>query len=78
MNIFFGEGGAHQSHVEVPRLGVESELQLPAYARAPAAWDPSHIYNLHHSSWQCQILKPLSKARDRSCILIDPSWVHYH
>ena len=32
---------------------------------------------LHHSSGQCQILNPLSKARDRTCILRDSSWVHY-
>ena len=46
-------------HMEVPRLGVESELQPPAYARARATWDPSHVYDLHHSSWQCRILNPL-------------------
>ena len=27
-------------HMEVPRLGVESELQLPAYATATAILDP--------------------------------------
>ena len=37
---------------EVPRPGVESELQLPAYTTATAMLDPSHICNLHHSSWQ--------------------------
>jgi len=31
---------------------------------ATAMPDPSHICDLHHSSWQCQILNPLSKARD--------------
>ena len=31
---------------EVPRLGVESELQLPAYTTATATWDPSHICEL--------------------------------
>ena len=25
---------------------------------------PSHVFNLHHSSWQCQILNPLREARD--------------
>ena len=33
-------------HMEVPRLGVESELQLPAYAIATATQDPSHVCNL--------------------------------
>jgi len=49
--------GPHPEHMGVPRLGVQSELQLPAYATAIATTqDLSHICNLHHSSWQCQIL----------------------
>ena len=31
-------------HMEVPRLGVESELLPPAYTRATATWDPSHVF----------------------------------
>ena len=31
----------HLRHMEVSRLGVESELQLPVYARATAIRDPS-------------------------------------
>ena len=34
--------------MEVPRLGVESELQLLAHATATAVWDPSHVCDLHH------------------------------
>ena len=30
--------------MEVPRLGVELELQLPAYTTAAAMWDPSCVY----------------------------------
>ena len=45
-------------HVEAPRLGVKSELQLPPYATATAMWDPSYIGDLHHSLWQCEILNP--------------------
>ena len=33
----------HLRHMEVPGLGVELELQLPAYAMAPATPDPNHI-----------------------------------
>ena len=33
--------GPHPQHMEVPRLGVESELQLPAYTTATATPDPS-------------------------------------
>ena len=38
--------GTHPWHMEVPRLGVKSELQLPAYATATAIQDPSFICNL--------------------------------
>ena len=57
--------------MEVPRLGGESELQLPAYTTARAIWDPSHFLDLHHSSRQCQIPGSLSEARDGTCILMD-------
>ena len=39
-----------QLHMEVPKLGVELELQLLAYATTPATSDPSHVCNLHCSS----------------------------
>ena len=54
-----------------PRLGVELELQLLAYATATATQDPSHIFDLHHSSWQPWIFNPLIKARDQTLILMD-------
>ena len=41
--------GPHLGHMEIPRLGVVSEIQLPAYTTATATWDPSHIYDIHHS-----------------------------
>ena len=62
-------------HIEVPKLGVKSKLQLPAYTTATATPDPSHVCNLHHSLWQCQILNQLSEARDRTRILMDASLV---
>ena len=46
--------------MEVPKLGVESELQLLAYTTAKAMQDLGRICNLHHSSWQCQIPEPLN------------------
>ena len=42
--------GPHQQHMEIPRLGVQSDLLLPAYARATATPDPSFVCDLHHSS----------------------------
>ena len=61
-----------------PRLWVKSKLHLPAYATVIATWGPSHICNLHHSSWQCWIPDPLSKARDRTHILMDTSQICFH
>ena len=49
--------GLHPQHMEVPRLGVELELQLPAYTTATATRDLSLICDPHHSSEQCRILK---------------------
>ena len=46
--IFFFFLGPHLQQTKVPRLGVKSELQLPAYAIATTP-DPSHVCNLHHS-----------------------------
>ena len=70
--------GPHPRHMEIPRLGVESELQLPAHSTATAMWDPSCICNLHYSSRQHQILNPRSEARDRTCILMDASWIGFY
>ena len=36
--------------------------------------DLSHIYDLYPSSQQCQILNPLSEARNPTHILKDTSW----
>ena len=38
MNFFFFLG-LHPWHMEVLRLGVKSEVQLPAYVTATAMWD---------------------------------------
>ena len=61
--------------MEVPRQGIESELQLPVYTTARATRDVSHVFDLHHSSKQCQILNLLSEARDQTHSLMDSSWI---
>ena len=55
---FFSFVQLHLQHMGVPRVGVKSELQLPAYTTATATPDPSHVCDLHHSSWQCWIRNP--------------------
>ena len=61
--------------MEVPRLGVKLELQLPVYATATTMGDLSHFYDLCHTSQQCQVPNPLSVARDQTRILMDTGWV---
>ena len=63
--------------MEVPSLGVKSELQLPAHVTATAMQDPSCVCNLYCSSRQHQILNPLSEGRDQTSILMDNIWVCY-
>ena len=65
-------------YMEVPRLGVESELQL-AYTSATVMRNLSRICHLHaHSSWQRWILNPLSEARDQTCVLMHASQIRFH
>ena len=59
------------------RLGVQLELQLPAYTTATATPYLSHICDLHHGSWKYWILNPLSEPRNQTQDLMDTSWVHY-
>ena len=69
--------GLHRQHMEVPRLRIKSELQLPTYTTATTMKDPSHARDLQCSSQQGQIFNPLSEARYRTCILMDTSQIHY-
>ena len=52
----------HPWHMEVPRLGVKSGLQLLAYTTATAMREPSQVFDLQHSSQQHRIPDPLSEA----------------
>ena len=63
--------------MEFPRLGVQSELQLPAYAGATVTPDLSRVCDLHHSSRQRQILTPLREVRDRARNLMVPSRIRF-
>ena len=65
-------------HMEVPRLVVKSELQVPAYTRAKAMPKPDHVCDPHRSLRQRRILNPRSGARGRTCILMDTSCLRSH
>ena len=64
-------------HTKVPRLGVESEQYLPAYATVTTKQDSSLMCNLHHGLQQHRILNLLSEVRDQTCILVGTSQVLY-
>ena len=78
--FFFGFFlGPLPRHLEVSRLRVESELQLPAFATATATTTPDlrRVCDLHHSSRQHGILNPLRETGDRTRVLMDASWVRF-
>ena len=75
--LFFVFSGLHLTHMEVSRLAVQSELQLQAYTTATATWDWIRVCDVHHSSWQHQIINPLSEARNRTCNLMVPSQIRF-
>ena len=47
--FFFFFSGPHLQYMEIPKLGLKSELQLLAYATATVTWDLSRVCDLHHS-----------------------------
>ena len=61
--------------MEDPRLGVELELQLPAYATPTIMPNLSCICDLPCSLWQHGILNPLSSTREPAHIFRDTSQV---
>ena len=74
--LFFFFLEPHPQQMEVPRLGVQSEVQLPDDTTDTATRDPSLICDLHtRAHGQCQIPNPLHEARERTHILMDTSWV---
>ena len=56
--------------MEVPRLGVESELQLPAYTTATATLDQAASVTYTAA---CSNVTSLNMARDQTWILMDTS-----
>ena len=64
VQFFLFKKGPHLQHMEVPRIEVKLELQLPTYATAMP--DQRRIFDLCCSLQECWIFNPLSliKARD--------------
>ena len=62
--------------MELPRLGVELELQLLTYTTATATWDLSHMGSATYTTAQSNT-NLLSQARDGTQILMDTSQVCY-
>ena len=66
----------------MPRLGVESELQLPAYTTAIAMPGPSHVCDLYHTHgnagslthWARPGIKPLSSWILVGLVTAEPWW----
>ena len=72
--FFFVFLGPNPWHMEVPRLGVELELQLPAYSTATTTAESKPHLLPTPSSQQRQILNSLIKAR---ILMDDASWICY-
>ena len=66
--LFFAFSGPHLWHMKVPR---------PTLQPQKCGIQALSVTYLHHSSWQCRILNPLSEARDGTQVLMDTNWVHY-
>ena len=69
--------GTHLRHMEVPRLGVQSELQLLAYTRATETSDLSRVCDLRHISRPHRILNPLERGQGSNCNLMVPGGIHF-
>ena len=64
-------------HVEVPRLGDKSELQLQGTATATAMWDLSRIfYQQSSSTSNAGSLTHRRRPGNGTCIIMGPSCVH--
>ena len=72
-NYLFCFLGPHPWHMEIPRLGIKLEMLATATATPDLSW----VCKQHHSSLQHWIPNPLSKARDRTHILMDTSQIRF-
>ena len=71
--LFLCSLGPHLWQMEVPRLGVQSQLQLLTYTTGRATGESEPHLQLHHSSRPHQTLNPLGEAGEQIHILMDAS-----
>ena len=65
--------------MEVARLGVKLELQLPTYATATSnTGSELRLRPTPQLTGTPEPYNPLSEARDQTGILLDTSRVHFH
>ena len=80
--IYLVSLGPHPLHIEVPRLGVESELHLPAYTKATAMpdWAVSATYTTVHGNtgslthWVRPGIKPAASWLLVRFVSPEPRW----
>ena len=64
--------------MEIPRLVVKSKLQLLAYTTPQQVRIQAiSVTYIHHCLRQSQIPDELRVTRDQTCILMDPSQIHF-
>ena len=56
--------------MDVPRLGVQLEMQLPTYTTATAMQDLSLVITYTAAQGNAGSFNLLSEAKDRTCILV--------
>ena len=73
--LFAFSGAAPTAYEGSQARGLIGAVAAKSTTRATETRDPSRACSLHPSSWQCRILNPLSKARDRTHNLMALSWI---
>ena len=58
--------GCSQARRRIGATAAGKASKAIAHSKARSERDPSYDCDLHHSTWQCWILNPLSKVRDRT------------
>ena len=77
LKVFLGGRGASCLFRAVPAAYGSSQARGQINATATSTWNLNDICYLHRSSQQRWILNPLSEARDKTRVLMDPIQVHY-